>query len=271
MNPILKRTIVALSTAAAVVCTILFLPKIVIVGALVAVIALVHLEFCQMVSKKYEIMSIISVVAGLLLTMALAFESMIVSIYIFTPCIFLFVGVMLLSLFIALFGKFKTPLIALSTSMISLVYIPLMLTGLLGAACTLQPLMFLYMVAIIKISDMGGFAFGLAFGKHKMCPSISPKKSWEGMAGSIFGSCLISCSFMPITHFSWGESLILGTVAAITGTLGDLFESRIKREIGVKDSATFMPAGMGGFLDMFDSLIFAPMIILPLISFFSQH
>lgn len=269
MNPILKRTIVALSTAAAVVCTILFLPKIVIVGALIAVIALVHLEFCQMVSKKYEIMSLIAVVAGLLWTMSIGASVIVIDIV--TPCMFLLVGVMLLSLFIALFGKFKTPLIALSTSMISLVYIPLMLTGLLGAACTLQPLMFLYMVAIIKISDMGGFAFGLAFGKHKMCPSISPKKSWEGMAGSIFGSCLISCSFMPITHFSWGESLILGTVAAITGTLGDLFESRIKREIGVKDSATFMPAGMGGFLDMFDSLIFAPMIILPLISFFSQH
>lgn len=267
MNPILKRTIVALSTAAAVVCTILFLPKIVIVGALIAVIALVHLEFCQMVSKKYEIMPLIAVVAGLLWTMSIGASVIVIDIV--TPCMFLLVGVVLLSLFIALFGKFKTPLIALSTSMISFVYIPVMLTGLLAAACTLQPLMFLYMVAIIKISDMGGFAFGLAFGKHKMCPSISPKKSWEGMAGSIFGSCLISCSFMPITHFSWGESLILGTVAAITGTLGDLFESRIKREIGVKDSATFMPAGMGGFLDMFDSLIFAPMIILPLISFFS--
>ena len=267
MNPILKRTIVALSTAAAVVCTILFLPKIVIVGALIAVIALVHLEFCQMVSKKYEIMSLIAVVAGLLWTMSIGASVIVIDIV--TPCMFLLVGVVLLSLFIALFGKFKTPLIALSTSMISFVYIPVMLTGLLAAACTLQPLMFLYMVAIIKISDMGGFAFGLAFGKHKMCPSISPKKSWEGMAGSIFGSCLISCSFMPITHFSWGESLILGTVAAITGTLGDLFESRIKREIGVKDSATFMPAGMGGFLDMFDSLIFAPMIILFLISFFS--
>ena len=267
MNPILKRTIVALSTAAAVVCTILFLPKIVIVGALIAVIALVHLEFCQMVSKKYEIMSLIAVVAGLLWTMSIGASVIVIDIV--TPCMFLLVGVVLLSLFIALFGKFKTPLIALSTSMISFVYIPVMLTGLLAAACTLQPLMFLYMVAIIKISDMGGFAFGLAFGKHKMCPSISPKKSWEGMAGSIFGSCLISCSFMPITHFSWGESLILGTVAAITGTLGDLFESRIKRERGVKDSATFRPAGMGGFLDMFDSLIFAPMIILPLISFFS--
>jgi phosphatidate cytidylyltransferase len=125
--------------------------------------------------------------------------------------------------------------------------------------------MLLYVVAIIKISDMGGFAFGVAFGKHKMCPRISPGKSWEGMAGSIFASIVISCAFMPITRFGVWKAIAFGVVAAVVGTLGDLIESRFKRECGVKDSATFMPAGMGGFLDMFDSLVFAPAVLYPFI------
>ena len=100
----------------------------------------------------------------------------------------------------------------------------------------------------------------MAFGKHKMCPTISPGKSWEGLAGSMFASCVISCAFIKITGFSIPKSLAFGVAAALVGTLGDLVESRIKRECEVKDSATFMPAGMGGFLDMFDSILFAPAI-----------
>ena len=128
--------------------------------------------------------------------------------------------------------------------------------------------MFLYVVAIIKISDMGGFAFGLGskkiFGNnHKMCPTISPNKSWEGLAGSVFASCLISCAFIPMTGFIWYKALAFGVAAALIGTLGDLVESRFKREVDVKDSATFMPAGLGGFLDMFDSLVFAPALFFP--------
>jgi phosphatidate cytidylyltransferase len=96
-----------------------------------------------------------------------------------------------------------------------------------------------------------------------MCPTISPGKSWEGLAGSVFGSMLISSAFMPLTSFGFGKSLALGVVAALVGTFGDLVESRFKRECQVKDSATFMPAGLGGFLDMFDSLIFAPAVLYP--------
>ena len=129
----------------------------------------------------------------------------------------------------------------------------------------------LYGIAIVKISDMGGFAFGLGSAKffgsnHKMCPDISPNKSWEGLFGSVFGSCLISSCFMPLTGFSFGKSLVFGITAAIVGTLGDLVESRVKRDCGVKDSSVFMPAGLGGLLDMTDSLIFAPAIIYSLLS-----
>jgi len=127
--------------------------------------------------------------------------------------------------------------------------------------------MLLYVIAIVKFSDMGGFAIGLSTarfmkgGNHKMCPTISPNKSWEGLGGSVAASILMSLAFMPITGFAVGKSVLLGVVAALVGTFGDLVESKFKRWVGVKDSATFMPAGMGGFLDMFDSLLFAPVLI----------
>ena len=128
-------------------------------------------------------------------------------------------------------------------------------------------LMMLYLIAIVKISDMGGFAFGVSSaklmkgGNHKMCPSISPNKSWEGLAGSVIASCILSAAFIPITGFVWWKALAFGVVAALVGTAGDLVESKFKRWVGVKDSSTFMPAGMGGFLDMVDSLLIAPAVL----------
>jgi len=127
----------------------------------------------------------------------------------------------------------------------------------------------LYVIAIVKFSDMGGFAVGLSTarflpgGNHKMCPTISPNKSWEGLVGSITASIVMSLAFMPVTQFAPGKAIALGVAAALVGTFGDLVESKFKRWVGVKDSATFMPAGLGGFLDMFDSLIFAPVLIYP--------
>ena len=132
-------------------------------------------------------------------------------------------------------------------------------------------LMMLYVIAIVKFSDMGGFAFGMSSaklmkgGNHKLCPTISPNKSWEGLFGSVFASSVMSCAWMSFTHFGIGKALAFGVAAALVGTFGDLVESKFKRWVGVKDSATFMPAGLGGFLDMFDSLLFAPAALLPFI------
>ena len=145
------------------------------------------------------------------------------------------------------------------------------LAALPATAAKFGNLMMLYLIAIVKISDMGGFAAGVSTaklmkgGNHKMCPTISPNKSWEGLAGSVAASCILSCSFMPITHFVWYKALAFGVTAALVGTFGDLVESKFKRWVGVKDSSTFMPAGMGGLLDMFDSLLFAPAVLLPFI------
>lgn len=271
MNHVAKRTVTALTTAALVVAGLVYLPGCVVQSALVVLIALVQLEFLQMISKKYETMPYFGVALGLsvigVIIMPVAGPpgwSAGVAGHI--PS--LFISLFVLMWLKTLYGKFKNPLAALGTTVLSVVYIPVMLSFLVLIDARYGVMTLLYTVAIVKISDMGGFAFGLGskklFGSnHRMCPSISPNKSWEGMFGSVFGSCLISCSFMPLTGFSFGKSMLLGAVAAVAGTLGDLVESRFKRECDVKDSATFMPAGLGGFLDMFDSLVFAPAVLYP--------
>jgi phosphatidate cytidylyltransferase len=136
----------------------------------------------------------------------------------------------------------------------------------------------LAVVALAKFSDTGGFAFGMAFGKHKMCPSISPKKSWEGLAGSMVFATATAAVFLVLSRrFGWGDHCLVwkrldwplvapvGVAFALAATAGDLIESRFKREFDIKDSATFMPAGQGGFLDMFDSVLFIPAMAYPIL------
>lgn len=272
MNPVVKRIVTALSTAIFVVVALLWLPLSVVNFALVALVALVQLEFMQMLSKKHETMPIVGVALGVALMASANYPVKLPEhwslVHLLRLAPYVFGGLFVLMWMRALFGRFSSPLAAVGTTLLSVVYIPGMLLALCAIPSFYGVKMLLYVIAIIKISDMGGFAFGLGSKKlfgdnHKMCPSISPNKSWEGMFGSIFASCLISCLFMPMTAFGFGKSLALGVIAAVVGTLGDLVESRFKRECEVKDSATFMPAGLGGFLDMFDSLIFAPAVLFP--------
>ena len=249
---ILKRTVAALATAALVVSALVFLPVKALMPAIIVLAALVQLEYGQMVSRKYPTLVWGGVLAGALYLVS--------TFYMSTGAPEVIVFALALAV---LFSKTDKPIAALATTVFGFVYIPLMLKYFVMIPAKFggqNMLMLLYILAIVKISDMGGFAFGMAFGKHKMCPTISPGKSWEGLAGSMFASCVISCAFIKTTGFSIPKSLAFGIAAALVGTLGDLVESRIKRECEVKESATFMPAGMGGFLDMFDSILFAPAI-----------
>ena len=184
----------------------------------------------------------------------------------------LLLGCVLLE-YLLLLGK-KMPLASARASLWFLAGVPVLALPFVAFASAVHfhgNLMMLYLIAIVKISDMGGFAAGMSSaklmkgGNHKLCPTISPNKSWEGLFGSVFASSVMSCAWMSFTHFGVGKALAVGAVAALVGTFGDLVESKFKRWVGVKDSATFMPAGLGGFLDMFDSLLFAPAALLPFI------
>ncbi|GAA1832473.1 phosphatidate cytidylyltransferase [Agromyces salentinus] len=109
---------------------------------------------------------------------------------------------------------------------------------------------------IVAISaDTGAYAFGLMFGKHPMAPVISPKKTWEGFAGgagvSIVAGVLLSVLLLGNT---WWFGLIFGVAIFLTATLGDLAESLVKRDLGIKDMSSWLP-GHGGVLDRLDSIL----------------
>jgi phosphatidate cytidylyltransferase len=109
-----------------------------------------------------------------------------------------------------------------------------------------------FLIVVVAI-DTGAYASGLAFGKHPMAPIISPKKTWEGFAGSV-GAAVLAGVLLAIfmLHQPWWVGVILGVVMVITATTGDLAESLIKRDLGIKDISTWLP-GHGGFLDRVDS------------------
>ncbi|MBP5314090.1 MAG: phosphatidate cytidylyltransferase [Eggerthellaceae bacterium] len=108
------------------------------------------------------------------------------------------------------------------------------------------------------LNDVFAYGVGSLFGKHKMCPNISPKKSWEGFAAGMVGSVAawIGISFIPGVTMVWWLAVICGIICGGMGVLGDLAESRIKRNTGFKDSGTIMP-GHGGLLDRCDSIFLA--------------
>jgi phosphatidate cytidylyltransferase len=110
------------------------------------------------------------------------------------------------------------------------------------------------LIVVIAV-DTGAYATGLNFGKHPMAPRISPKKTWEGFAGSVAAAMIagILVSIFMI-HEPWWLGLVLGAVLTLTATIGDLAESLIKRDLGIKDISTWLP-GHGGFLDRLDSTL----------------
>lgn len=124
-----------------------------------------------------------------------------------------------------------------------------------------------YMILIVKVTDMAAYFTGCSIGRHKLIPRISPAKTWEGCAGGVLGGLATSLIFWwvaggqigPVT-FPVAHAVILGIVLPIVGIIGDLFESLLKRAAAVKDSGTVLK-GMGGVMDVLDSLLFAAPIL----------
>ena len=110
-------------------------------------------------------------------------------------------------------------------------------------------------ILVTICSDIGGYAVGATFGRHPMAPMLSPKKSWEGFAGSVL-SCVLAgvLSVVLLLDGVWWVGLILGVAVACFATMGDLAESTLKRDLGIKDMGTLLP-GHGGLMDRLDSLV----------------
>ena len=125
----------------------------------------------------------------------------------------------------------------------------------------------LYFIVVSKMSDTGAYCTGSLIGKNKMIPRVSPGKTWEGFVGGIVFSIASSWAFLHFAggHFSGftlAQALLLGALLGVGSVVGDLMESLMKREAGLKDSGGFFP-GVGGVLDLLDSLLFnAPLMYL---------
>ena len=117
-------------------------------------------------------------------------------------------------------------------------------------------------LAITWIGDSAAYFVGRAFGRTKLAPVLSPKKSWEGFAGGLVASILTALVAVPLLGLPIGylPAALIGLVAGIAGTVGDLGESLLKRQVGVKDSGALIP-GHGGILDRMDSLLFTAPVV----------
>ncbi len=158
---------------------------------------------------------------------------------------------------------------AVGDALMAYVYVPV-LFGVFVLRLTFLPVMesavpgawlLLMMIAAAKFTDMGAYITGSLIGKHKMAPKLSPAKTWEGFGGALIFAQIAAWSVWALAGDSvaWLAPLHVGILALLIGLVaiaGDLAESIVKRSLGVKDSGTWMP-GIGGILDLIDSLCFA--------------
>ena len=167
-------------------------------------------------------------------------------------------------------------LTAIATTLFGLMYVPWLLNFIqkisffpfpAGSPADAGKFFLFYFILLTKFSDMGAYAVGSLIGRHKMIPRISPGKTWEGFFGAILVSTGASLAFVhffgaKMVGMNYLHAIILGVLLSVTAVIGDLIESLFKREAGVKDSGNLFP-GIGGILDLLDSLLFnAPLMYL---------
>ena len=297
MNPILKRTLCGLGVDALVIGLFLYCPLRALMPIILVLSTFAQLEFYMMAKKKYEPVTWFGLLMGALWIASVGYWGFGRGIFVLIACFFPALLLMLfaLCLYVLFNSRFKNPVGSISVTALGFLYVPFLLAFFILIAqltgdgrwgytssgidkwLSRTGLYTLFaLIAVAKFSDTGGFAFGMAFGKHKMCPTISPKKSWEGLVGSMLFSAVTAAVMLAFArHFEWGKDIKFwnalaypvamggGAVMALVATACDLIESRFKREFDVKDSSCFLPAGMGGLLDMFDSVLFIPALVYP--------
>jgi phosphatidate cytidylyltransferase len=128
----------------------------------------------------------------------------------------------------------------------------------------------LAILSITALNDSGGLFAGKIFGRNKLAPNISPSKTWEGAIGGIIVSCVVGAAFGVLLKISIIGFAAIGGVLAVVGLVGDLCESAMKRELGVKDFGVILP-GHGGILDRVDSILFVAPVGYYLIEFLLKH
>ena len=162
----------------------------------------------------------------------------------------------------------QAPITTAALTILGLMYVPFLfnfvaLIAFMPGNPETNRFLLVYLLAVTKFSDVGAYVVGSLIGKHKMIPRVSPGKTWEGFAGAMLTSLLIS---MAMVYWMGGQSLtmassvVLGLLLPLISVLGDLAESVVKRDASIKDSGRTIP-GIGGALDLIDSILFTAPVL----------
>ncbi len=185
----------------------------------------------------------------------------------FTDFKIIIIGISILVLLTELFRNKSSAIMNSGATFLGIIYLGLFSSSVLSIREFFNSSEMLYseggyliisIIVAIWVCDSAAFFLGTAFGKHKLFPRVSPNKSWEGaIAGFVFAIfTMIAAKAIVLDVISLTDAIVIGIIVGTIGQLGDLVESLIKRDAGVKDSSNIIP-GHGGVFDRFDSLLFA--------------
>lgn len=171
------------------------------------------------------------------------------------------IGILILALLLWYILWLRSRIIDVGISFFGAIYSGFMLTCLLALRISIPGdefwggLFVVFLLTTVSLNDGFAYVFGKKFGKHRLAPQISPKKTWEGFIAGLFFSVSAWCVLVlfPGVNINIWQCILFGFLCAIAGVIGDLVESRMKRNSGVKDSGNIMP-GHGGLLDRLDSV-----------------
>lgn len=255
-NNFIQRTITGFFFAAIIIGSILFSEYGYLAFAAIAIIAGL-LEFSRLVepfdvqiNRKYILPTGLSVLAGVYISLKYKNELIVFLALLFNSGMWVN----------ELFRKSKNPFHNIAYSVLAIVYIAIPFSLLLYTLFLpghFYPNLALFIFFIIWANDTFAYLFGRILGKHKLFPSISPKKTWEGAVGGAL-SALVIAYFLSLYQnvITEIQFLTMAALIVLLGNYGDLVQSMLKRSLGVKDSGHILP-GHGGILDRFDSFLFA--------------
>lgn len=264
------------SISAIIALTIIFLSQVPAVkpfaiGFIIFAIAMAIWEFHQIsYAKNLEPATSLAISAGAIYALSVALSTQ-YAFFGLLPEVVLLVSFIVF--FLYFFAKTNSSFLNLAATLFSFVYLAIPLSCMIAVTYffTLSGTQdsrwwIAYLVITTKMTDTAAFTIGRRFGKQKMAPYISPNKTWEGALGGLFMA--VACSFLIMLagkifgasfNLSLGESVWLGAAIGILAQFGDLAESLLKRDAGIKDS-NHLP-GLGGVLDIVDSLVFTSPLV----------
>jgi|694.fasta_scaffold73966_2 phosphatidate cytidylyltransferase len=282
MTNMVKRILVGLVGIPATIALI-YADALAFSAAIIPLTTLALLEFYKLAESKHAVPNkVLGVIGSVVLQLLFLYYTMVSPDHAAMVLVYLTVaamGFVLLTLTAEMFRGKENALLNTSLTVFGVTYITvclsmLMMTrskfttnGLDGAALTIT------LFAGVWMCDSAAYFTGLAIGKHKLFPRVSPKKTWEGAAGGGLAAILtvMGLFFWLMPNVPMIHSVMIGAIIAVFGPIGDLAESWLKRDAVVKDSSHILP-GHGGILDRFDSMLFvAPLVIIYLVLTVTGH